>query len=299
MKYIHPIRIYNKVKKTIAICFDFLLIDKMRISLSYRNKFGQRINWKNPQSYNEKIQWMKLYDRNPLYTVLADKYSVKDYVANIIGDSYIIPTIGVWERFEDIDFDKLPDQFVLKCTHDSASTIICRDKKVFDYEKAHQLLNDALDINYYRAEGGRQWAYKNIPHRIIAEKYVCNRDKSSLIDYKFHCFDGCCKAFLIASDRESRPKFNFYYRDLSMIPCKRGGENADNIAIPDNIGQLIEIAERLADGLPHVRVDLYDIDGTTVKFGEYTFYPAGGMEPFVPEKYDYEFGEWYRLSRNR
>lgn len=299
MKYIHPIRIYSKVKKTIAICFDFLLTDKMRISLSYRNIFGQRINWKNPQTYNEKIQWMKLYDRNPLYTVLADKYSVKDYVANIIGESYIIPTIGVWERFEDIDFDKLPDQFVLKCTHDSASTIICRDKKVFDYEKAHRLLNDALDINYYRAEGGRQWAYKNIPHRIIAEKYVCNRDKSSLIDYKFHCFDGCCKAFLIASDRESKPKFNFYYRNLSMIPCKRGGENADNITIPDNIGQLIEIAERLAYGLPHVRVDLYDIDGTTIKFGEYTFYPAGGMEPFVPEKYDYEFGGWYRLSRNR
>ncbi len=272
--------------------------DKMYLNIIFRRLFRKNINWSNPQSYNEKIQWLKIYNRKPLYSVLVDKYEVKKYVANKIGDEYIIPTLGIWDRFDDIDFENLPDQFVLKCTHDSGGIVICRDKRKFDVQKAREVICRSLSKNYYYR--GREWPYKNVKPRIIAEQYMEDQKTGELRDYKFFVFDGKVKALYIASQRQSESeetKFDFFDEEFNHLDFTNGHPNATNvIEKPVCFDKMKELASVLSSGILHVRVDFYEVNGK-VLFGEFTFFHMGGFMPFKPNKWDYTFGEWLKLPK--
>lgn len=270
--------------------------DRCYIPLAYRARMGKRLNADNPQTYNEKLQWIKLNVRDDRYTKLVDKYEVKPIVASIIGEEYIIPTLGVYDDFDDIDFDSLPDQFVLKCNHDSGGIVVCKDKSRLDKAAARAKLNGSLKKNYYKSL--REWPYENVRPRIIAEKYMEDSESAELRDYKFFCFDGEVKALFIASDRMTQgveTKFDFFDENFNHLPFTNGHPNA---AVPPKKPSQFELMKKLASklskGFPHVRVDFYEVDGK-VYFGEMTFFHWSGMTPFVPEKWDYTFGSWIKL----
>lgn len=273
-----------------------VLSDKTFIKIEYRNRMRKKLNLKTPQTFNEKLQWLKIYDRKPIYTTMVDKYEVKNYVADKIGDEYIIPTLGVWDSFDEIDFDSLPDQFVLKCTHDSGGLVICKDKSKLNKEKAKKKIELSLNRNYYYH--GREWAYKDVKPRVIAEKYMEDKNSKDLKDYKFFCFDGKVKAMFIATDRFTQgveTKFDFYDTNFEHLPFTNGHPNAECvIEKPKHFEKMKELAEILSKGIPQIRVDFYEIDDE-VYFGELTFFHWSGMVPFVPEKWDYVFGEWIEL----
>lgn len=274
---------------------SWLYTDKFYLRCRFRLKLGYSLNLNAPQSYNEKLQWLKLYDKNPQYTRMVDKYEAKKYVASIVGEEYIIPTLGGWERFDDIDFDKLPQQFVLKTTHDSGGVVICRDKSKFDKAAARKKLEKSLRHDYYRTT--KEWPYKNVKRRIIAEEYM-EDESGELKDYKFFCFDGVPKALFIATDRFTvgeETKFDFFDMEFNHLPFRNGHPNA-NIKInkPNGFEQMQELAAKLSTGIPHLRVDFYNINGR-IYFGELTFYHWSGLVPFVPREWDYIFGSWLTL----
>ena len=271
--------------------------DRFFLKAKFRLCMGQRLNLKKPQTYSEKLQWLKLYDRKPEYTRMVDKYAVKDYVANILGPEYIIPTLGVWNSANEIDWDSLPNKFVLKCTHDSGGLVICHDKSKLDKVKAIKKLNESLHHDYYLA--GREWPYKNVPRRIIAEKYIEPApDTKDLPDYKFFCFNGVVKALFIATERQKEGeevKFDFFDAEFNHLPLKQGHENAAVIPQkPRNFELMKRAAEKLSKGIPQLRVDFYEI-GDTVLFGELTLFHFGGMVPFRPKDWDQVFGEMIQL----
>lgn len=275
------------------------LSDKAYLSLRYRLVFNKKLNLKEPLTYNEKLQWLKLYDRKLIYTRLVDKNEVKKYVADIIGEEYIIPTLGVWDSFEQIDFDVLPDQFVLKCTHDSGGLVICKDKVLLDKTAAKEKISKCLKRNYYWH--GREWPYKNVRPRIIAEKYMQDakeREEDALTDYKFFCFDGEPKAMFIATDRakeDTETKFDFFDMVFNHLPFTNGHPNSDKtIQKPEQFELMIELAKKLSEGFPQVRVDFYEAEGK-IYFGEITFSHWSGMVPFEPDEWDYIFGSWIKL----
>jgi hypothetical protein len=253
----------------------------------------KKLDLKNPKTYSAKLQWLKLYDRRPEYSAMVDKAEAKKVVANLIGEQYIIPTLGIWEKFDDIDFDELPDQFVLKVTHDSGGVIICKDKSKLDIAAARKEINFSLKHNYFAY--GREWPYKNLKPRIIAEQLMVDESGEELKDNKFFCFDGEPKAMFIATDRPHDTRFDFFDMDFNHLPFTNGHENATKkIHKPQNFELMIELASKLSKGIPQVRVDLYSINGN-VYFGELTFFHWGGMVPFVPEEWDYTFGSWINL----
>ena len=257
--------------------------------------FGYELNLDNPKTYNEKLQWLKLYDRKPIYSTMVDKYAAKKYVASIIGDEYIIPTIGVWDRVEDIDFNSLPNQFVIKCTHDSHGLVICKDKSSLDIESTKKKLSKALKHNYYLKY--REWPYKNVKPRIIAEKYMEDSKTADLKDYKFFCFGGQAKCFKVDFDRFIEHRSNYFSADGEQLKI---GEQlcppdlSREIKVPENLMDMRELAENLSEAIPFLRVDFYDVDGK-VYFGELTFYPASGFGKFVYEKNDELLGSWLKL----
>lgn len=273
-----------------------IIPDKTYLKLKYRASMGKKLNLRDPKTYNEKLQWLKLYDRKPEYTTVVDKYDVKAYVAERIGWEYIIPTLGVWDRVEDIDFDMLPKQFVLKCTHDSGGLVICKDKAKLDVEKTKQKLNKALKSDFYYV--GREWPYKNVKPRIIAETYMEDATTGDLRDYKFFCFDGFTKAVRVDTERGTGDvKMDFFDREKRHLPFERNHRNADVMPeIPKNFEEMVAIADKLSTGYPHLRVDLYNVDGK-IYFGEMTFFAANGMAPFNPEEWDLIFGEWLTLPK--
>lgn len=279
--------------------FHFLT-DKKYLELEFKKNLGHRLNLSNPETYNEKLQWIKLYDRNPLYTKLVDKYAVKDYVSEKIGSKYIIPTYGVWDRFEDIDFNSLPKQFVLKCTHDSGGIYICKDKDLLDYSSAQRIINQSLKRNYYMS--GREWPYKNVKPRVLAEAFMEDELTKELRDYKFFAFDGEVKALFIATDRQTPNedvKFDFYDKEFHHLDLRHGHKNSDKmISKPECFDEMISISEILSKGLPEVRVDLYEVNGN-IYFGELTFFHHGGFMPFDPPEWDHTFGEWIKLPAVR
>ena len=284
---------------------DFLIFkvcrfipDKLWIQIKYRMFFGHFCNLQTPRTYNEKLQWLKLYNRKPEYTQMVDKYEAKKYVADIIGEQYIIPTLGVWDRFEDIDFDTLPNRFVLKCTHDSGGLVICRDKSKLDISEARKIINKSLNRNYYYMH--REWPYKNVRPQIIAEKYMEDESGYELKDYKWFCFDGVPKALYIAKDRGvegEETKFDFYDEEFNHLPFTNGHPNSTHCRLkPQGFEKMKELAAKLSQGHPHLRVDFYDINGK-IYLGELTFYHWSGMVPFEPEEWDYKFGEWIKLPQ--
>lgn len=280
-----------------------LLPDKSYLSLKFYKEFGRFPNWKNPQTFSEKLQWLKLYDRKPEYTVMVDKYAVKDYVASRIGSKYVIPTLGVWDKLEDIEWNKLPNQFVLKTTHGGGNegVVICRDKTTFDRQKAIRVLQESLLCDLF--EIWREWPYKNVPKRIIAEKFIePNPETKDLSDYKFFCFDGEVKGLFVATERQNpneEVKFDFFDADYNHLPFRQGHDHAKVMPPkPKNFELMKQLSERLSKGLTHVRVDLYDV-GDKVFFGEMTFFHFSGMVKFEPEEWDYKIGEWLNLPYSK
>lgn len=294
LKYINnPLEIFNVLDNRNMLNW---MDDKTFLKLKYRIRFGKKLDLENPKSFNEKLQWLKLYDRNPEYTKMVDKYEVKKYVDDIIGEEYIIPTLGIYDKFEDIDFDSLPNQFVLKCTHDSGGLVICTDKSKFDKKTAKRKIEKCLKREYFF--NTREWPYKNVKPRIIAEKYMVDESGYELKDYKFFVFDGVVKSMFIATDRNSNHEtcFDFFDRDFKHLPIKNGHPNSNKeITKPQNYERMIELAEELGKGIPQVRIDFYNINGK-IYFGEITFYHWSGLKPFEPEQWDYKFGEWIDLT---
>lgn len=265
--------------------------DKIFLKLLYKNRMKRALNLETPKFYNEKLQWIKLFDRNPRYTGLVDKYEVKNIVTNLIGADYVIPTLGVWDRFEDIDFKSLPQKFVLKCTHDSGGIVVCKDKDSLNLEEVKQIINHSLKRDYYL--NTREWPYKEVKHRIIAEQYISGADGGIPVDYKFFCFDGEPDCVMLCVGREyGHPKFYFYdmewKRKLYQKPDIEPSIE-DTMMKPDNFDEMVEIVKKLAKGFAEVRVDLYNVDGV-IYFGEYTFFNQSGLDVEISEDTDMYWG---------
>lgn len=269
------------------------LSDEKYIKLIYRVSMNKKLNLANPTTFNEKLQWLKLYDRRNEYTEMVDKYTVRDYVKNRIGESHLIPLIGVWDNVDEIDFSKLPNKFVLKCNHDSGGWVICRDKDTLDIKSTKSFLRKRLNRNFFW--NAREWPYKNVKRKIICEKFMVDESGTELKDYKFFCFDGKCEAIFIATNRGIDTRFDFFDRNFKHLPFTNGHPNADHaIQRPENLQEMIRIAELLSVGIPQVRVDLYNVRGK-IYFGEMTFFHWGGKKPFNPEKWDYWLGSFIKL----
>lgn len=272
-----------------------LFSDKQYLKLLFPLKTGYKLNLENPQTYNEKLQWLKLYYRKPVLTTMVDKYEAKKFVAEIVGEEYIVKNYGVWDSFDEINFDELPNQFVLKTTHDQGGVVICKNKKSFDYNNARKKLNKHLKFKHYYLS--REWPYKNVKPRIIAEKYMVNKAGDDLNDIKFFCFDEIPKALFIATERQTgKVKFNYYdmnFNELDLVQSYAQSENI--ISKPKGFNKMVELSGVLSKGFPHVRVDFYDIDGD-IYFGELTFFHHGGLTPFHPKDWDFKFGSWIDLK---
>ena len=284
------------LSSTRRLHIDHLIPDKQYIQLQYRWRFNKRLDLNNPLTFSEKLQWLKLYNRQPEYSMMVDKYAVKKYVAEIVGEKYIIPTLGVWDKPEDIEWDKLPDQFVLKCTHDSGGLVICHDKLQFDKGKAIKKLSKCLKANYYWPY--REWPYKKVKPRIIAEKFIVDESGKELKDYKIFCFDGIPKIIQVDYDRFVEHKRNLYDTGWHRLPLTIGYPSNWNREFekPQGLDKMLEIASLLSTGYPHLRVDLYNMKGN-VLFGELTFFHGSGFEKFSPDEWDYKFGEWITLPQ--
>lgn len=282
------ITIKNKIKRIIP--------DRVYIQWRYFRAFGQLANLKNPKTFNEKLQWLKLYDRKPKYTAMVDKYEAKKYVAKCIGEEYIIPTLGVWDSFDDIDFDSLPNQFVLKCTHDSGGLVIVTDKSKLDIPKAKEKIERSLRRNYFYS--GREWPYKNVKPRIIAEKYMEDESDSELRDYKFYCFDGYAHCLLVSTNRNNGKELCFDYFDREFVHLPLVNHWHPNSQIephrPTHFKTMVELAERLSNGLPHARIDFYEVNGK-IYFGEITFYDMSGFLILHPDDWEREWGDLIKL----
>lgn len=268
--------------------------DAAYLKYMYRKVMGKKLDLENPRTFNEKLQWLKLHDRRPEYTKMVDKYEVRQYIKEKIGEEYLIPLVGgPWDKFEDIDFSKLPEQFVLKCTHDSGSVEICKDKGNFDIPLVRNRFNRALKGNFFY--GGREWPYKYVKPRIIAERYISDTKGGEIVDYKLHCFNGEVKLILVCVDRTCEEKKVFYGSQWNKLPVKRPNMSSDvDISRPRMLEHMIRIAQIFSAQIPFLRVDLYETSGR-LYFGELTFFPAGGFEPFEPEEWDAIMGEWISL----
>lgn len=293
--------IVNKPNMLIAALWARLgqhIPDDIYLRLRYRLIFGKSLHLEDPKGYNEKINWLKIYNRNPLYPKLVDKAEVKEFVRPIIGEDKIIKTFGVWDCFDDIDFEQLPNQFVLKSTNGGGGTgvVICRDKATFDRNKAKERIEKSMHFNW---KYEREWVYRDLKPRIIAEELMCNDDGTDLVDWKIHCFNGEPKVLFYASDRytpNEKLKFDWYDMDLNHLPIKsKGYENANKTIQPfPEWEQMKDVARKLSKGIPYVRVDLYLINHQ-IYFGELTFFHDGGAVALEPEEWENIFGNWIEL----
>lgn len=270
------------------------LDDATYLKMRYALKMGKRLDLDDPKTFNEKLQWLKLHDRNPLYTTLVDKAAVKPWVAERIGWEHVVPTLGVWDSFDKIDFDELPERFVLKCTHDSGGLAICRDRATFDMDAARKKIEKSLRRNYYFH--GREWPYKDVCPRVLAEEYLDSPATSEITDYKLMCFNGRARCAFTCTGRAGGDlRVDFFDLDWNRLPFTRHYSASDvPPEAPLRLHEMVGISERLAKGMPFVRVDFYEVAGETY-FGELTFYPGNGMEEFDPEQWDEELGSWVTL----
>ncbi|MCQ2354285.1 MAG: glycosyl transferase [Clostridia bacterium] len=273
--------------------------DEEYLKLMFHARTGKKLNLKDPRTFGEKQQWLKLHDRNPEYITLVDKFEVKKYVAGKLGEEHVIPNLGVWDKFDDIDFDSLPDQFVLKCTHDSGGLVVCKDKSALDMKAAKEKIERSLARNYFWS--GREWPYKDVKPRIIAEKFMSDSgvaDNEGLTDYKFYCFNGEPKFLYISRGLEHHPtaRISFLTLDWNFAPYERSDFKPfeELPEKPSRFDDMIEMSRKLAEGKRFVRVDLYQI-GNEVFFSELTFFPCGGMMPFRNPEHDKEIGEMLHL----
>lgn len=277
-----------------------ILPDKLFLECLFRLRMGYKLNLDNPKTFSEKLQWLKLYNRKPEYTQMVDKYEVKKYVANIIGNEYIIPTLGVWDRFDDIDLDKLPNQFVLKTTHGGGNNgvVICRDKSKLDKDAARKRLNKSLRMSIYDLL--KEWPYKDVKRRIIAEEYLECIGNTDLVDYKFYCFNGQPLYCQVIKDRNSKETIDFFDQEWNhqvfygLNP--KAIQSSYPIDRPINYDKMVEVASKLSHNIPFARVDLYNIEGK-IYFGEITFFPASGFGVFTPSEWDRKLGNLIKLPK--
>lgn len=284
----------------VKVGFTNFFSDNIFLRLKYALVFKKNLCIDFPVTFNEKLQWLKLYDRRPEYTVMVDKYLVREYVEKKIGAQYLVPLLGVWDNPSEIDFSALPKQFVLKCNHNSGlGMCICKDKEQLNIAKVKKALHKGLKQNYYLT--GREWPYKNVPRKIIAEQFL-QSDAGGLTDYKVHCFNGKPKLILVCKDRFANTGltedfFNENWEHLNI--CRPNHPNAaQTIQKPDQLSQMLELTSELSKGIPFLRVDFYIVNGK-IYFSELTFFPASGFEKFVPEEWDYTLGAWLTLPSQK
>lgn len=273
--------------------------DEKYLKTKFKCIMGYELNLDNPITYNEKIQWLKLYDRKPEYSMMVDKYRVREYIAEKIGKEYLIPLLGVWNSPNDINFDELPNEFVLKCNHNSGRGVcICKDKAKLNIQKVKKELDKALKQDYYLFN--REWPYKDVPRKIICEKYMTDSSGFELKDYKLYAFDGIVQALMVISGRNTGCTCaNYYDANFKQLDFTWGYPKIPNeIKIPESFGQMKAFAEILSKGLPEVRIDFYDINGQ-LYFGEITFFDGSGFEKFNPKEWDKKFGEWITLPNKK
>lgn len=274
-----------------------ILTDSLYLKWKFKRNVGYSLNLNNPKSFNEKLQWLKLNDLHPEFTPMVDKVESKVFVANIIGNKYIIPTLAVWDNTDDIDWNALPNQFVIKVTSDSGGIVVCKDKASLDIKAAKRKLEKGWGCNYYKYN--REYPYRNLIPHIIAEQYM-EDEYGELRDYKIFCFNGEPRLLFVASDRQKKDeetKFDFFDTEWNHLPFTNGHPNSSHLPEkPDNFEEMLEIARKLAKNIntPQVRIDLYNSKGL-IYFGEITFFHWSGMKPFVPEEWDYKLGEMIRL----
>ena len=272
-----------------------IIPDRMYLNIYYQIRTGRKLNLKEPQTFNEKLQWLKLYNRKNEYTTMVDKALVKEYVAKRIGKEHIIPTIGIWDKFDDIDFEKLPQRFVIKCTHDSGGLIICKDKSTFDIDKAKQKINDRLKYKYYYHS--REWPYKNVKPKIIIEQYMEDESGYELKDYKIFCFNGEPKFIMVDSDRFIDHKRNVYNTKWEKLDLNINFPSTTvNYPKPKCLNEMLEFSKKLSKHIPFIRTDFYIINNK-VYFGELTFYPGSGFQKIEPDEWNYKLGEMIDLSK--
>ena len=272
-----------------------LIPDETYLSLRYRYVFGRWPDLKNPKTFNEKLNWLKLHDRRPIYMTLVDKIAVKNYVAERIGREYVTPTLGVWSDVDDIDFELLPDRFALKTNHGSGDVLLCRNKAVFDFDAARKSLATIQRRGIFPI--GREWPYKGVPRMILAEPLLEVQDKDEIEDYKFLFFNGEHRCSFVCSERrsESGLKVTFFDPKWNRLPFERKYPSSSvDVPRPAEHDKMVELGRKLAKGFPFVRIDFYDIDGM-IRFGEFTLYPGCGFEPFSPARYDRVLGDWLEL----
>lgn len=273
--------------------FARFIPDRMYLSAMYYVLLGRRLHLDNPRTFTEKLQWLKLYYHRPECTVMVDKHLAKRWVADRIGERYVIPSLGVWDRAEEIDFDALPNRFVLKCTHDNGSVVVCKDKSSFDIRAAQVKLNQCLQRDFYAQT--KEWPYKHVPHRIIAEAYL-DAGEEDLMDYKFLCFNGVPKAMYVAANRSTSKTFNYYDMDFQPMPIKSrvGAASKECLDRPASFDEMKRIAAELSAGFPHVRVDLYCVRDS-IWWGEMTFFDSSGYDDMCSLSWDQTFGDWLTL----
>lgn len=275
--------------------FNFIP-DLPYLKLIYWAEMGKKLNIKNPQTFNEKIQWLKLYDRDTDKIKYVDKYEVRNYIAKTIGKQYLIPLINVYDEVNQINWSTLPNTFVLKCTHGSGSNIICKNKNNLDINLAKKKLKKWMNQNWYNF--GREWEYKHIKPRIICEKFIVDDSGNDLKDYKIMCYNGSAKCIFVCLNRNSKTglNINIYDRDWNLLPVERVGvpKSEEFVKKPKNLDLMLNLAEILAKDFPFLRVDFYEANGR-VYFGEITFYPGSGFRGFKPESYDETLGSWIKL----
>lgn len=271
--------------------------DKMYLKLMYRANLKKKLNLDNPQTLNEKLQWLKLYDRNPEHTTLVDKYAVREYIKKELGEEYLIPLLGVWDSPEEIDFDALPDKFVLKCNHNSGTGMcICTDKSKLNIEQVKKDLRKGLAEDYYIQN--REWPYKNVKRKIIAEQYMQDEATNELRDYKFFCFDGYADCVMVCMERNTDDtKYYFFDKEWKLLRLNKRGAAAPKdftISKPAGMDEMFEIAARLSEGMRFARIDLYYCNGK-IYFGEITFFPDSGFDGNILPETDKYFGGLIKL----
>lgn len=286
---------FTALNVLLELCSPIIKDDVLYLRLQYFLRRKKILHLKNPKRFNEKLQWLKLNCKREEYSKMVDKYEVKKVVASMIGEQYIIPTYGVWERFEDIDFNSLPEKFVLKCTHDSGGLVICNDKNNFDIISAKKKIEKSLKRNYFLAH--REYPYKNVVPRIIAEKYMTDESGWQLKDYKIFCFNGEPKFIEVDYDRYVNHKLNVYDLDWNFVNFYMTSPNDINVKIekPQKFSEMINLAKILAKDTIFVRVDFYSINDK-LYFGELTYHPGSGAIDFHPDKYDLILGDMLKLA---
>ncbi len=271
--------------------------DKLYLKIVYPLHMGKPLNLRNPQSFTEKLNWLKVNQKNENYSKLVDKYEVKKFVADRLGgDEHVIRNLGIWNSFDEIDFNSLPSQFVLKTTNGGGNTsvVICKDKTKLNIDECREKLRLKSGKIFIRS---REYPYYSVKPRIIAEEFIRTED-DELSDYKIFCFNGEPKFLFVGTERQKKGtevKFDFFDTDFNHLPIRNGHENSSHhIPKPMNYEKMLEIASKLSAGFPHVRVDLYNVNGK-IYFGEMTFFHFAGFVPFEPDEWDYKFGEFLKF----